>query len=150
MPNRKGEFDPAAGRLPRAVMQAARAMKQRTDQVLADCSLTQRQFEILQILDRMGEMTGADLSRAAKVAPQTMAPCLEILEHGGYLTRTFIPGEGHRHRVEITDEGRKVCRSAQARMGALERAVRKALGPECVSSLVEELFALGNALSAMG
>lgn len=148
----KGEdqYDPGAGRLPRVLLNAARAMEQRTHQVLADCGLTQPMFEVLQVLDKFGELSATEISRITMVSKQAITPRLEIMEDDGYLTRVWALGEGHRYRVEITPDGRTAFRSAQRRLTALESAIRKALGPQYTSSLVEELFALGNALRAMG
>jgi|SRR6185503_4046818 len=144
----KHEYDPARGRLPRVLMQASRALRVRCDEVLTDCGLTQAQFEVMQLIDHVGDITAAEIARTLRVTAQSILPVMYRLERAGFVSRSWTPGSGNRLSVEITTDGLAALRQAEGRMRVLDKSIRDALGPEMTSSLVEELFALGNFLSA--
>jgi DNA-binding MarR family transcriptional regulator len=141
-------YDPTIGRLPRSLAQAARALRNRTESILKDCGLTYRQFEVLQLLDHRSGITLADISRTLKVTPQNITDLVYRMEDADLISCSWKPGSGRRLSVDITTDGLVLLRRAQSRMRVLDRSIRSALGVEATSSLVEELFALGNIFSA--
>ena len=150
MTSTKRPYDPALGRLPRALIQAARTMRNRVDTILAECGLSQSQYEVLQVLDHQPGVTATDVSRILGSSPQNLTPLMYRMEDAGLITRHWTPGSGNRLTTNITTDGLAALRRAQSRIRVLDRSIRTSLGPDLTSSLVEELFALGNFLSNAG
>ncbi|GAA3163024.1 MULTISPECIES: MarR family winged helix-turn-helix transcriptional regulator [Streptomyces] len=126
-----------------AVIAAGRRLQERMEVQLGGIGLSVRLFSALGHLSRDADLSYSDLARRAGVTSQSMRATVLLLEERGAVERT-LEGQGHRARLELTDEGRALLARARDLVAeldaefladadeetrtALEEACRRALG----------------------
>jgi DNA-binding MarR family transcriptional regulator len=73
------------------------------------------QTAVLSRLDRGGPASVSDLAAADRMRPQSMAPVVQELERGGFVSRRRDPDDGRRALVELTAAGRTTLADLRAR-----------------------------------
>jgi DNA-binding MarR family transcriptional regulator len=117
-----GTEDPAA-RLSFLIWHAQRAVNARLEEVLRPLGLTASQYGSLSNLVHVGELSGADLARAAGLTPQSIAVGLGHLMAKGWIERRPHPVHGRVSLQAITPAGRDVWREADRRVTAIEKEI---------------------------
>ncbi|TML47459.1 MAG: MarR family transcriptional regulator [Actinobacteria bacterium] len=80
-----------------------------------DPPLTVAQYLALQAIAE-GEIVGAELARRAAVSPAAVSQLLATLEESGLLARGRLEDDRRRQSLALTEQGRRVLRSAQAEL----------------------------------
>ncbi len=85
---------------------------------------------VLAALEREPGRSVADLAKAERVRPQSMAQTVGELEADGLLTRAPDPGDGRRALITLTDGGIELLATERGRReGWLGAAIADALSP---------------------
>ncbi len=109
-----------------AVHGLSRRLNQWYDRQLADLDLTAGDWAVLSKLVRDGGdsgLTPSELADAANVAPSSMTHRLDRLGKRGLITRATDPDNRVRVRVELSDEGWELFRTAIRESDMLESDV---------------------------
>ncbi|TSB31859.1 MarR family winged helix-turn-helix transcriptional regulator [Streptomyces benahoarensis] len=125
------------------VIAAGRRLQAQMEDRLVGIGLSVRLFSALGHLSRDADLSYSDLARRAGVTSQSMRATVLLLEEMGAVERN-LQGQGHRARLELTDEGRALLARARGLVseldaeflaeadeelkGALEEACRLVLG----------------------
>ena len=102
------------------ILRLARASAWRLGRGLAESGLAWADYAVLHHLDAQGALAQRELAGALRIQPSNIVALLDELERRGLLERSPDPGDRRRHRVELTDGGRRT----------LERASRAARAAE--------------------
>lgn len=135
-------YSPAEGALSWLLSTSSRTLTMKVEQILDSVNLTDAQFHALQVISALAPTTAAAVARVTKVSAQTSSVMVPSLEKKGYITRTVVPGVGHRIMLEITPLGKRTLTSARKRMAKLEAAVAGSLGDDKFSGTLSALEAL--------
>jgi DNA-binding MarR family transcriptional regulator len=93
------------------VRRTARAVTQLYDAVLSPSGLRISQFIVLQVLDRLGSASQAQLSEAMTVAPETMSRRLDPMRRSGWIE--LHRGQDRRKKLYcLTNAGRQKLQGA--------------------------------------
>lgn len=125
------------------VIATGRRLQEQLEARLADIGLSMRLFGALGHISRDADLSHSDLARRAGVTSQSMRATVLMLEELGAVERN-LQGQGHRARLELTEQGRSLLtrargivseldeeflmNSGQDRKEALDEACRRALG----------------------
>ncbi|MGW1837706.1 MarR family winged helix-turn-helix transcriptional regulator [Streptomyces sp. NPDC002067] len=101
------------------VIAAGRRLQERMEERLGDIGLSVRLFSALGHLSHDADLSYSDLARRAGVTSQSMRATVLLLEERGAVGRT-LQGQGHRARLELTDEGRALLARARALVAELD------------------------------
>lgn len=103
------------------IKHAEHALMQAKQQAVRPAGLTVAQYATLLVLSENPGVSAAELARKCRVTPQTMTTILRNLEAGALIAR--VPHEVHRNVLEtrLTETGREVFETADARASAVER-----------------------------
>ncbi len=133
-------------RLIYALWQLRQVMPKALDDELKSLGISMPQFGTLNAVAVAGPQSAADLARRADVRPQTMATVVSGLVEAGLLGRRPHPVHKRVLLVELTTDGRQLWGQASARVGKVERRLRRALADDGYEAmrlhtllLVEEL-----------
>lgn len=108
--------------------------------------VTMAHLSALRHLDLEGLRIG-DLARDAGVTKQAMGQMVKELERRGWVEIRPDPTDGRARRVCYTDEGIRLIREAQRKVGELEREFQDILGEESYVALRGGLSRLLSALN---
>jgi DNA-binding MarR family transcriptional regulator len=78
------------------------------------------QLAVLIALERAPGLSNAELARASFMTPPSMVELLSSLEDAGLILRRPHPAGGRILQAQLTPEGLKVMREAQARLKVVE------------------------------
>jgi DNA-binding MarR family transcriptional regulator len=122
--------DESVQRVATAVHGLARRLNQWYDRQLADLDISAGEWAVMSTLvrDDSGKgCTPSELADAANVAPSSMTHRLDRMVHRGLVTRATDPDNRVRVRVQLTDRGWELFRSAIRESDMLESDVLAAL-----------------------
>jgi DNA-binding MarR family transcriptional regulator len=126
-------------RIGTAIWQTEIAVDRALDAVLAPLGLTTTMQGTLRLIaDRPG-VSAADLARAARVRPQSVAPALARLEELGMLVRSPHSVHGRIMQIHLTEAGRKALERASSVVADFERELTAGLGAAERRRLLEQL-----------
>jgi DNA-binding MarR family transcriptional regulator len=108
------------------IFRLARASAWRLGRSLRASGLRWPEFAALHHLDAEGPVAQRDLALALRIQPSNLVTLLDQLEARGLLARSPDPADRRRHRVELTDAGRRVVERARE---ATKRAESEVLAP---------------------
>ncbi|MEQ4717794.1 MarR family transcriptional regulator [Nonomuraea sp. B19D2] len=106
---------------------------------LRPLGLTVPQYVALYTLAEHPGISAAALARACLVTPQTIATVLTNLETKALITRRPHPWHRKVAEVQLTDEGHRVLRQADAEAVAIERELADGYTPKERAQLIELL-----------
>ena len=144
----EAETEDPAERLSFLIWHAQRAVNARLEEALRPLGLTASQYGSLSNLVHVGELSGADLARAAGLTPQSIAVGLAQLLAKGWIGRRPHPVHGRVSLHAITPEGKKIWREADHRVAAIEQEILRAIPAGRRGDWREELVAVISALGA--
>ncbi|MEU3711924.1 MarR family winged helix-turn-helix transcriptional regulator [Streptomyces catenulae] len=118
------------------VIAAGRRLQERMEDRLGEIGLSVRLFSALGHLSRDADLSYSDLARRAGVTSQSMRATVLLLEEQGAVERT-LQGQGHRARLELTDEGRALLARARDLVAELDAEFLADAGEETEGALAE-------------
>jgi MarR family transcriptional regulator for hemolysin len=94
-----------------------RAWRQLADSVLAEFRVSNSTAWCLIWLDRLGpDVRQTDLAHAIGITQPSLVRVVDQIEQGGLATRTQDPGDKRTNRVMLTDAGRDLIGTIEARL----------------------------------
>jgi MarR family transcriptional regulator, lower aerobic nicotinate degradation pathway regulator len=111
------------------ILRLARASAWRLGRGLADSGLRWADFAVLHHVEAQGPAAQRELAAALRIQPSNIVSLLDELERRGLLERSPDPADRRRHRVELTDRGRRVLHRAARAARAAEADLLAPLGP---------------------
>jgi DNA-binding MarR family transcriptional regulator len=112
-----------------ALWQAQTAGQRAVEQLLEPFGLTITQYGTLDSLTEEGPLSAAAVAKKHGVRAQSVAAAVRDLERRGLVRRRPHPDHGRITLIEISADGRRVHRQADARYGELESAALDGLAP---------------------
>ncbi|WP_052397575.1 MarR family winged helix-turn-helix transcriptional regulator [Streptomyces sp. NRRL F-5123] len=105
---------------------------------------------VLDLLDRRGPMTTADLAAARQVRHQTMATTVKELVSAGHVTAVPDAHDGRKKVLHLTSAGQDALdHDRENRVGRLGEALARALGPGELQDLADALTLIDRVTAAM-
>ena len=117
-------------------------VRDRSEATLKPHNLTPMQFTIIASLARWQGLNSAELSRRFKVTPQTMGEMVANLERRALVVRQEDPNNRRALTLDLTDEGRRLLETCNARMREMELELFSAFSPSELHDLRERLTSL--------
>ena len=114
------ESKPMAKRFGYILKRAQQSLRARMDLELRAHELTTPQYAVLSAVAVSPGISNADLAKAAFVTPQTMQCIIAMLEKRGLLERSPDPDHGRRLMTQLTVNGRRAMKSADATIKRVE------------------------------
>ena len=100
------------GKAPPEVLKLTRRMsalfRERLDEKLRPLGITSAQLKVLAVLTKEPGTSGAHISRACEVTPQTTHALLAVAEDRGWIRRSPHPENLHTLLATLTPEGQRV------------------------------------------
>jgi DNA-binding MarR family transcriptional regulator len=112
-----------------ALWQAQTTAQRAVEQLLKPLGLTATQYGTLDALAGDGPLSAAAVAKQHGVRAQSVAAAVRGLEQRGLVRRRPHPDHGRITLIEITGDGRRVHREADAFYGELESAALAGLAP---------------------
>ncbi|MEU4198367.1 MarR family transcriptional regulator [Streptomyces sp. NPDC039022] len=116
------------------VIATGRRLQERLETRLTGIGLSMRLFGALGHISRDPDLSYSDLARRAGVTSQSMRATVLMLEELGAVRRD-LQGQGHRARLELTDEGHTLLDRARAIVAELDEEFLKAAGQDQKAAL---------------
>ncbi|MCD2432692.1 MarR family winged helix-turn-helix transcriptional regulator [Paraeggerthella hominis] len=95
------------------VYDAQRSIYKSLETALAPLGITPGQFNLLNQLDRAGELSQKALAERTRKEQATITRYLDLLERKGLVVRTRDKNDRRAHAVSITDEARALLKAAE-------------------------------------
>jgi len=111
---------PVAKRFGYILKRAQQSLRARMDLELRAHGLTTPQYAVLSAVAVSPGISNADLAKSAFVTPQTMQGIIAMLEKRGLLERSPDPDHGRRLMTQLTANGRRAMKSADATIKKVE------------------------------
>ena len=96
----------------------------------SDADLTDGQYSVLAVLDRMGPRTPGEIAAIERVQPPSMTRTVAALAELGLVTRTEHPADRRQVLVALTDKGTGTVRETRRRRDAWLARRLAALTPD--------------------
>jgi DNA-binding MarR family transcriptional regulator len=125
--------------LPHVLWRAQNAVHHHVSAALEDLGVTVTQLGLAVHLQELGALSGSDLSRGFRMAPQSVGTALTGLEKLGWVTRRKHPVHGRVVLFEITIKGAKGVSEGRRRMSAATAEVVAALPRSDDAGLIRSL-----------
>jgi DNA-binding MarR family transcriptional regulator len=127
---------------------ATRGITQLYESALASSGLKATQLPILVGLGSAGDLSVSTLADALALDRTTLTRNLKVLESRGLLQTRDSEDDARVRMVSLTLEGSDVLSGALLRWEEMQAMVEERFGRERLTTLYEELEALGNAVEA--
>ena len=124
--------------------QVRNTMERAIDDEMAEHDLTGVQWGPLLMLDRRLGSTAAELARIGCVDTGAMTRMLDRLEVKGLLRRTQCPKDRRQMQLELTDEGKQLCRKIPFGLSRVLNSMLRGFTPaelETFKSLARRMLA---------
>ncbi len=120
-----------------SITRAQQILQQRIDDALRDLDLTFARYEVLMLLhlSRRGALPMGVVGSRLQVHPTSVTSAVARLEEQGFVTREPHPTDGRARLAVLTDEGRRVARTATERLNA-GVFVDPGMSPDQIEALV--------------
>jgi len=128
------------------IKQVELAVRAHLDELVRPASLTVSQYTALTVLERHPDMTSAQLARYSFVTSQSMADMIAPLLTRELIDRRADPVDRRRLVLSLTARGRRLLRSYQPKVAALEQGMVRSLTASQVDELTHLLLACRRAL----
>jgi DNA-binding MarR family transcriptional regulator len=128
------------------VKQLELAVRAHLDELMRPAALTVNQYTALTVLERHPDMTSAQLARHSFVTSQSMADMIAPLLSRELIDRRPDPADRRRLVLALTAKGRRLLRTYQPRVAALEQDMVRSLTADQVDDLTHLLLACRKAL----
>ncbi|MDF1666109.1 MAG: MarR family transcriptional regulator [Planctomycetota bacterium] len=112
------------------LIHGAHLLEERLREGLERHSVRPRQARILDALDRMGEVSQADLAAEFAVSAASMSTMTSRLLKSGLIERKTDPQELRRNLLSLTKSGRSKLKSVYQVWGEIEQDIIQILGAE--------------------
>lgn len=116
------------------------------DHSLDSIGLTTSQYAVLAALEEEPGLSNADLARRSFVTPQTMIRIVTVLEERSLIARRTRSDNARVRAATVTDEGRRVLRSAHLVVGQIESEMTEGLSNAELGQLALSLEELAQRL----
>ncbi|MFD7666949.1 MarR family winged helix-turn-helix transcriptional regulator [Streptomyces sp. NPDC059788] len=131
------------------VIATGRRLHEQLETRLAGIGLSVRLFGALGHISRDAELSYSDLARRVGVTSQSMRATVLMLEELGAVERN-LRGQGHRARLELTEEGRALLSRARGIVSELDEEFLADSGPDRKAALDEACRRALGAPAALG
>jgi DNA-binding MarR family transcriptional regulator len=128
------------------IKQLELAVRGHLDELVRPAALTVNQYTALTVLERHPDMTSAQLARHSFVTSQSMADMIAPLLSRELIDRKPDPADRRRLVLTLTAKGRRLLRTYQPRVAALEQDMVRSLNANQVDDLTHLLLACRQAL----
>ncbi len=109
------------------------------DQACSDTGITMRQYDVLFVLDLVGDMTQGELSHLLDIDRSTNALVVRLLEEKHLIDRWNHPRDSRKKCVRLTKTGRDTLQQVQPRAQAAAQSLLSALAPGEQQALLDAL-----------
>lgn len=111
--------------------------------------IRRREWSLLGLIDAYGAMSPSELATRSHLERAKVSLAVTALIARGLLTRTALPSDRRRARIELTAAGRALFETVFPQMAALNTAVLDALAPAQAVALDEMISLLSDAAQAV-
>lgn len=130
--------------------EAASALRQSMETELRPLGLNISQYACLELLAQRPGLSSSELARGVFITRQSMSTLLQLLERDGLVSRADIAPAGRVLPVELTPMGRQLLAFASSRVRGVEEAMLAGLADEDRAHLRELLSSCVRSLRALG
>jgi DNA-binding MarR family transcriptional regulator len=135
-------------RLGYLLKRAQNAFRTRMDRALDEIGLTTSQYAVLAALEEEPGLSNADLARRSFVTPQTMIRIVTALEERSLLTRHARSDNARVRAAAVTDEGRRLLRTAHLVVAQIEREMTSGASQTELNRLATSLAEIARRLES--
>jgi DNA-binding MarR family transcriptional regulator len=128
------------------IKQLELAVRAQLDELVRPAALTVNQYTALTVLERHPDMTSAQLARYSFVTSQSMADMIAPLLSRELIDRRPDPADRRRLVLTLTAKGRRLLRTYEPQVAALEENMVRSLSAGQVDDLTHLLVACRRAL----
>jgi DNA-binding MarR family transcriptional regulator len=136
----KTMLEPVAQQFGYVLKRAQQSLRARMDLELRAHELTTPQYAVLSAVTVSPGISNADLAKAAFVTPQTMQGIIATLEKRGLLERSADPDHGRRLMAQLTANGRRAKKAADAAIKRIEAMMMSSIPSREVERATETLL----------
>ena len=136
-------FEPELEPVVAALQRFVSAFRAQATEMLLELNLTMPQARALQVIERLGRVSGRQLARELKVSPASVVPLCDRLEDQGYIERVRDTGDRRICWFQLTPAGADVFAHRSALRSRVFPVLAK-LSPrerECLVWLLDGLAA---------
>ncbi len=127
----------------------SRAVHALIDEAVKASGLDADEFAVYSVLASGDAVTPSDLAQWMAAPPTTVSSYVKRFEKRGHVIRAPNPEDGRSYRLQLTDTGREIHRTAGELFAPTLAAVESALGSEA-GGIHEQLLALRKTIDNLG
>ncbi|MGZ2258759.1 MarR family winged helix-turn-helix transcriptional regulator [Roseobacter sp. A03A-229] len=128
------------------MLHSADLIEDRLRRQLSPLGVRPRQARVLNALDRMGEASQVELTRAFDITAASMSTMTDRLLAAGLIYRRIDPAERRTHILGLTKKGATLLDEIRAAWGEIDRIIIEAIGEEEANALADKATRLRVAL----
>ena len=115
-------------------------------EAFGEAGITQRQYALLAAAEEREGATQADLVRITGIDRSTLADIVRRMQRKGLLQRRRTKEDARAYAVKLTDEGRRVLRTAEPLSKRVDDRILEALPTKQREQFVDDLLAIVDTL----